>query len=238
MQIVNAKPFHGPSMNSRASHARSRILSMTAEAVGRGATYSLRRSVILCVTLGVALAVLASPQPASAWRHGRAFVGPGAYVGSAWASSSFAVFPGVRPLPGYRFAFPPGAPLSYSDPSSGTTYCLSQPTGFYYECGYSPASSYPVGPVPPMPPGFAPSPAEYPPPQASGVLLFRLPEGAEAAVDDVPIHLSEGSAITAVAPGRHRVVLRVSGKDTEHTVSVGPHRILTVTPTSIVATEP
>jgi len=148
------------------------------------------------------------------------------------------VFPGVRPLPGYRFAFPPGAPLSYSDPSSGTTYCLSQPTGFYYECGYSPASSYPVGPVPPLPPGVAPPPPDYAAPQASGILLFRLPEGAEVVVDDVPIHLSGGLAITAVAPGRHRVVLRVSGKDTEHSVSVGPHKILTVTPASIVATEP
>jgi hypothetical protein len=89
-----------------------------------------------------------------------------------------------------------------------------------------------------MLPGLAPSPADYPAPQASGVLLFRLPEGAEAVVDDVPIHLSEGFAITAVTPGRHRVVLRVSGKDTEHTVSIGPHKILTVTPASIVATEP
>ncbi|HYL81828.1 MAG TPA: hypothetical protein VEU07_13500 [Candidatus Acidoferrum sp.] len=57
-------------------------------------------------------------------------------------------------------------------------------------------------------------------------------------MDSVPIGLSDGLGILSVTPGRHQVVLRVAGKDTEHTVSVGTHKILTITPTSIVATEP
>jgi hypothetical protein len=75
-------------------------------------------------------------------------------------------------------------------------------------------------------------------PPASGVFLFRLPPGAEAAVNGVPIGLSEGLGIQAVTPGQHRVVLQVSGKETEHTVNVPPHRIFTITPTTVVPTEP
>jgi hypothetical protein len=73
---------------------------------------------------------------------------------------------------------------------------------------------------------------------ASGVLMFRMPQGSEVAVDSVPIGLSDGQGIIAVTPGRHQVVLRVGGKETEQTVTVGTHKILTITPTSVVATEP
>ncbi|HSB77486.1 MAG TPA: hypothetical protein VLM91_01765 [Candidatus Methylomirabilis sp.] len=225
-------------MTEWVSRQEGKVLSTKRAVVGRRTVYSPARSIVLLATLAVAIAVLASPQPATAWRHGHVFVSPGAYVGYPYASSPSVLFPGVRPLPGYRFAFPPGAPLSYSDPDSGTTYCLSQPTGFYYECGYSSSAPYPVGPFPPMPPISGPPLAEQTAPPASGVLMFRLPQGSEVAVDGVPIGLSDGLGIISVTPGRHQVVLRVGGKETEHTVSVGTHRILTITPTSIVATEP
>ena len=129
--------------------------------------------------------------------------------------------------------------MSYSDPGSGTTYCWSQSKGYYYLCGYySPSAPYPVGAVAPMPPGAALPYGNQAAPPASGVFLFRLPPGAEVAVDGVPIGLSGGLGIHAVAPGRHRVVLQVSGKETEHTVNVSPHRIFTITPTTVVPTEP
>jgi hypothetical protein len=70
------------------------------------------------------------------------------------------------------------------------------------------------------------------------VLIFRLQQDAEAAVDDVPVGLSEGLGITSVIPGRHRVVVRASGAQTEHTVTVNPHAIFTVTPTAIIPTAP
>lgn len=72
----------------------------------------------------------------------------------------------------------------------------------------------------------------------SGVLPFRLPQGAQATIDGVPIGLSDGLGIHALAPGSHRVVLHVSGKETAHTVNVRSHKIFTVTPAGIVATEP
>lgn len=222
-------------MECRASHPKLR--SLFAAPTGYRPFRGVRMGAVLLITLCVALAVLASPRPAAAWRHGWAF-GPGVRIARPWGPSPWALYPGLRPLPGYRFAFPPGAPLSYSDPDSGTTYCLSQPTGFYYECGYSTSALYPVEPVSRMPSYPPPPPAEQMIPQASGVLLFRLPQGAEVAVDGVPIGLSEGLGIIALAPGQHRVVLRVSGTETEHAVTVAPHKILTVTPTAIVATEP
>jgi hypothetical protein len=73
---------------------------------------------------------------------------------------------------------------------------------------------------------------------ASGVLLFRLPQGAQVTIDGVPIGLSDGVGIHSLAPGTHRVVLLVSGKETAHTVHMGSHKIFTVTATGIVATEP
>ena len=89
-----------------------------------------------------------------------------------------------------------------------------------------------------MPPMGPPPSADWQAPPASGVLMFRLPQGSEVTVDSVPIGLSEGLGIISVTPGRHQVVLRVGGKETEHTVNVGTRKILTVSPTSIVATEP
>jgi len=50
-----------------------------------------------------------------------------------------------RCLPhGSRFYYPPGVPLSYDEPASGTTYCLSRLAGVYYVCGYSATASKPV----------------------------------------------------------------------------------------------
>jgi hypothetical protein len=70
------------------------------------------------------------------------------------------------------------------------------------------------------------------------VLLFKLPQEAEATVNGVPVGLSAGLGIAAVPPGRYRVVVRASGREIEHTIIVNPHAILTVTPTSVVPTEP
>ena len=230
----------GASMIDMASQFTSRITPTPSGMAGTRPPGSVwRKTIGLLATLSVALVVLTSALPAAAWQHGRMFVSPGSYVGYPWAPPQWAPIPHVRALPGYRFAYPPGTPLAYSDPGSGTTYCLSQPTGYYYECGYSPsAPSYSDVPFPPMPPmGGPPTPDQMASP-ASGVLIFRLPQGSEVAVDSVPIGLSEGLGILSVTPGRHQVILRVAGKDTEHTVSVGAHKILTITPTSIVATEP
>jgi hypothetical protein len=70
------------------------------------------------------------------------------------------------------------------------------------------------------------------------VLIFNLPLDAEAAVDDAPVELSRGLGATSVPPGRHRVVVRMAGAETEHAVTVGPRAILTVTPTAIVPAAP
>lgn len=74
------------------------------------------------------------------------------------------------------------------------------------------------------------------PPPLSGVLLFRLPTDAEAAVDGEPVGLSGGLGIAAVAPGQHRVVLRLTGRETAETVSIASHAILTITATGIFPT--
>jgi hypothetical protein len=68
--------------------------------------------------------------------------------------------------------------------------------------------------------------------------MFRLPREAEATIDGVPIGLTEGFGVHAVAPGRRQVVLRVSGAETAHAVDVRPHKIFTVTLSGVVATEP
>ncbi len=195
----------------------------------------VRRHVALLMTLGVTLAVLASPWPAAAWK-GWAF-GPGAWTGLPWGPGPVTYFP--APLPyGSRFFYPPGVPLSYYEPGSGETYCLSRPTGFYFVCGYSPPIREAAEPAYRMPPGVVPPLGEQGLPPPSGVLLFRLPQDAEAEVDGAPVGLSGGLGITSVPPGRHRVVLRVAGAETEHTVTVNPHAIFTVTPTAIVPAAP
>ncbi len=173
--------------------------------------------------------------PAAAGEQWWAF-SPGAYGGYPWSVNPWVLFPGERPLPGYRFSMPPGAPLSYYDPANGTTYCWSR-KGFYYACGYSPEAPYPSTPAyPPVstPPFLGGQPTQ----PASGVLVFRLPSNARAAVDGVPIGLSEGLGIQAVSPGRHDVVLRIADQDFEHKVDVASHRIFMVTPAGILPTEP
>jgi len=219
------------------SQTRSGFLPIKPGATGYRIACGVGRGAFLLATLVLTVSLLASPRSIAAWQPWWAF-GPGAFVGYPGGSAPWGLFPGSGPIPGTRFSFPPGAPLSFSDPGSGTTYCWSQSNGYYYLCGYSPSAPYPAGAVPPMLPGAALPYGNQAAPPASGVFLFRLPPGAEAAVDGVPIGLSEGLGIQAVTPGQHRVVLQVSGKETEHTVHVPPHRIFTITPTTVVPTEP
>ena len=192
------------------------------------------RTMRLAAVLAV-LAVLVLPQATTAWWHGPAF-GAGFSGGHPWGPAPWVLFPPQRPRPDYRYSIPPGAPLSFDDPASGTTYCWSQTTGFYFACAF--AQPVVVGPVPPPPPGISASRPDSASRPASGVLLFRLPREAEATIDGVPIGLSDGLGIHAVAAGRRQVVLRVSGRETAHTVDVRPHRIFTVTMAGIVPTEP
>ncbi len=138
----------------------------------------------------------------------------------------------------YRHVIPPGAPLSYDDPESGKIYCWSQYSGVYFVCAYAPPLPLSGSLAPPMPPGAVAPVGEPAVGPASGLLMFRLPKGAEAVVDGVPIDLSEGVGVQALPPGQYRVLLRVSGMATEHTVNLRSHKILTVTPGGIVATEP
>ncbi len=190
------------------------------------------RCVNFLATLGAALVVLASPGPATAWYRGP--FGPGVWAGPSWRPFPAARIPGALPY-GSRFHLPPGFPLSYNEPGSGETYCLSRPTGFYYMCGYSPPPRDSGEPAYRVPPAAVLAPGEQGLPLPSGVLLFRLPQGAEAEVDGLSVGLSEGLGITSVPPGRHRVVVRAAGAETEHTVTVGPRAIFTVTPTAVVA---
>ena len=89
-----------------------------------------------------------------------------------------------------------------------------------------------------MHPGAAPPYGNQARAPASGVFLFALPPGAEVVVDGVPMDLSDGRGIHAVTPRQHQVFLQVSGKKTEHTINVRPHRIFTITPTVVIPTEP
>jgi hypothetical protein len=215
---------------------RHRSLALTRAAKENQKECGLRKASILLVIFAATFASLASPRTAAAWRHVWGY-GPSVYNPYGWAPAP-GPFPGGGPLPGTRFSIPPGASLSYYDPGSGTTYCWSQSMGFYFPCGYSASAPYAVGPPPPIPPAVPPPPGDQAAPYASGLLLFKLPTDAEAVVDGVPVGLSDGLGIHAVTPGRHRVVLRMSGKENEHTVTVTPHRIFTVTPTTILPTEP
>lgn len=193
------------------------------------------RPVNLLAVLGLTLAVLTFARPAISgpwWRFG-----PGPWAGPGRASAPVAVFPGPLPY-GSRFYYPPGIPLSYYEPESGATYCLSRPSGFYYVCGYSGPARELIEPASFMPPGAVPPRGEQALPPPSGVLLFKLPQDAEVTVNGVPVDLSGGLGIAAVTPGRHRVVVRSSGKETEHEVTVNPRAIFTVTPTAIVPTGP
>jgi len=200
------------------------------KATRRMLTHALRLAI-----LAAGLAVLVSPQPADAWWRGHEFYRA---VGGRFAGgpAPWVVFPYQRPYPEYRYSVPPGVPLSFDDPASGTTYCWSQISGFYFACAYAPPAAVAVSPIPP-PPGVS-APGEPTAAPASGVLLFRLPRDAQASIDGVPIGLSDGVGIHSLAPGPHRVVLHMSGKESAHTVTVRSHRIFTVTPAGIVSTEP
>ena len=187
-------------------------------------------------TLGSLLLLLLLPQPSAArdWRGVR----PGGWGRVPWVMAPPAYFSFSYPYSSAPFS-PPVAPLSYSydDPNTGMTYCLSTHSGIYYMCGYSRPTSegLELARMAPPPPAF---PAEQRFPAPSGVLLFRLPQDGEATVDGVPVGLSGGLGVTSVAPGQHQILVRASGSETEHTVTVRPHAILMVTPTAIAPTEP
>jgi hypothetical protein len=57
-------------------------------------------------------------------------------------------------------------------------------------------------------------------------------------VNGVPIGLSAGLGVQSLPPGKYTVALRLSGKTTEHTITLRSHRIFTVTTTGVVASEP
>lgn len=196
----------------------------------------MRRAGAFPLIAGAALGLLAGASRAEAWQawahHPHHWMGPRA------APAALTFFPAAPPVPGYRLFYPPGLPLSYQDPSSEATYCFSPATGFYFVCGYSrPAREY-ADHAAPLPPGGLPPAGEETPPQASGMLLFRLPAGAEASVDGEPVGLSAGLGAAAVAPGRHRVLLRMAGRETAETVAVASRAILTVTPGGIAPAGP
>lgn len=196
----------------------------------------MRRAGIVLLIFGVAVGLLAAGRPAGAW-HGWAHHRHGLTT-PRWVPAPFAFFPAALPVSGYRLFHPPGLPLSFQEPSTGTLYCFSQATGFYFVCGYSaPARDAAELPSRPPPRAFPPTGDEAPP-APSGVLLFRLPGHAEASVDGEPVELSRGVGAIAVAPGRHRLVIRVAGRETERTLTIASRAILTITPTAIGPAEP
>ncbi len=179
----------------------------------------MQRRSVLAPIIVLVISLLACASSASAW--GGWGVGSGGWDRPAW-----------NPIPyGYHLPYPSGYPLSYTDPTSGETYCLWQRGGLYYPCGYSafpPTGSPSSMPPPPGPPFGS---REVTPP--SGVLLFQLPPDAEVTLDGAPVSLSRGLGILAVAPGQHRMILQVAGARTAHAINVNPHAILIVTPTAI-----
>ena len=195
----------------------------------------MRKAGIVPLIFGVAVGLLPEASPAEAWHgwphHQHVSIWP------RWAPAPFAFFPTALPVPGYRLFHPPGLPLSYQDASSGATYCLSLATGFYFVCGYSrPARDHAERAGPPAPAGLSPATDEVPA-QPSGVLLFRLPADAEASMDGEAVGLSAGLGVAAVAPGRHRVVLRIDGRETDQIIVVASRAILTVTASGITPTD-
>jgi len=191
----------------------------------------VRKVAIFPVVVGFAVGLLAATGPADAWD--RSAYQPYAWHVPRWAPAPFPLYPAAVPAPGYRLFYPPGLPLSYQDPASGTTYCFSPNTGFYYLCGYdSPAWQ---SAVPAPPPGMGgPPPAEWDlPPQPPGVLLFRLPQDAEATVDGEPVGLSGGLGAASVSPGSHHVLVRTPRQATERTITIASRAILTITPTDV-----
>ncbi|HEY7678213.1 MAG TPA: hypothetical protein VIG69_14155 [Candidatus Methylomirabilis sp.] len=196
----------------------------------------MRKAAIFPVIVGAAVGLLAATGAADAWD--RWAYRPYAWRVPRWAPAPYPLDPAALPVPGYRLFYPPGLPLSYQDPPSGTTYCFSPSTGFYYLCGYDrPAWQAAVSAFPPGPGGPPPADPDLPP-QPSGVLLFRLPHDAEAAVDGEPVGLTGGLGAAAVSPGAHRVLIRTAGQATERTITVASRAILTVTPAGITPSNP
>lgn len=199
-------------------------MELRAARIRRAATFA-------CLSLPVLALSLALPAaPAGAWT----WWPYGPYPG--WPSAPVTAFPVGK---AFRLYYPPGYPLSVQDNSTGTTYCLSRGTGYYYVCAYS----APLGgsASPPDAPWSAPATPfawDEPPPAPSGVLFFRLPAGAEAFIDGEPVGLSAGEGIAAVPPGVHRLAVRAAGLHLQRTVTVAPRAILTVTPAGISPGEP
>ena len=188
----------------------------------------------LAAALGILVLLLGWQQPSAArdWRPS----GRGGWGRPLWAPGPPTFFfPASLPYSS-RLYFPPGTPLSFDD-AAGMTYCLSVTSGIYYMCGYSRPTGEALEAIHTSP-AFPAFPIEQRASAPSGVLLFRLPQDGEATVDGVPVGLSGGLGVTAVTPGRHQVLVRASGSEAEHTVTISPHSIFTVTPTAVVPTGP
>ena len=200
-------------------------------------TLPAARITVPWAVLGLAVGLLAWPRPVAAW-HGWAD-GPHAWAAPGRVPAPIIFFfPAALPVPGYRLFHPPGLPLSYAEPATGTTYCLSQATGYYFACGYAPAAGG-VGEPPAAPrPGVHPAADLEAASVPSAVFLFRLPADAEASVDGEAVGLSGGVGAAAVAPGRHRVRVRSGGRETDQVVAVASRAILTVTPAGISPADP
>jgi hypothetical protein len=195
----------------------------------------MRKAGIFSIIVGVVAGLFVAAGPAGAWDGGGFH--PHARFGPRWGSAPFSLFSASLPVPGYRLYYPPGLQLSYQDPSSGATYCFSPGTGFYFVCGYGgPSLEYADRGMPPALGGPPPAGFEMPP-QPSGVLLFRLPQDAEAAVDGEPVGLSGGVGAASVAPGPHRVLIRTAGQASERNISVASRSILTITPAGVSPTD-
>ena len=173
-------------------------------------------------------------RPSAAWRQSLYFY-PRPYLGQ-WQSFPWAVVPSAPLAP--RPAVPPGAPYSYRDPADGATYCLSESTGWYFVCSYSsaPQAAYPYPGEPVEIMGQLSAVQSSPP--ASGIFVFKLAPGTDAAIDGVPIGLSEGLGVTAVAPGQHQIRVEAGEQKVEYIVVVKPHGMFTITPTAVIPTEP
>ncbi len=189
-------------------------------------------------TLRVIGAMLAAATALSVWTTVATAWNGWPYERPAWAAPRWSFGPPVPyPAPAlgppFRHFHPPGLPLSYTEPATGTTYCFARATGFYFVCGYSRPAPEPADLAAALRPPAASLTGDEPPPAPSGVLLFRLPADAEAAVDGEPVELSAGVGAAAVAPGRHRVMVRTPDREIERTVTVASRAILTITPTGI-----